>query len=105
MATSLTPVKGDFNKITKVTMTAGTQFEFTLPKSTDEYVVVIVEATGSGTVKVKAPVNGSYAAAASDLTLSVASGDVAAIRIESAKYANNKGLVNIEAPGKVAVLY
>lgn len=105
MATALTPVKGDFNKITKVEMTAGTAFEFTMPKSTDEYIVILVQATGSGTVKVKAPENGSYAAAKSDLELAVASGDIAQIRIESARYASNKGLVKVEAPGKVAVIY
>lgn len=105
MATKLTPVKGDINKISKVTMVAGTQFEFNMPRNTEEYVVIIAKATSSGKVKVKAPVNGSYAAASSDVELDVTNGDIVQIRIESARYADNKGLVNIEVPGEAAVLY
>lgn len=92
------PIKTPFNEITKVTLEAATAIsdgmECKLPAS-DEYVVFIVENTGgsAGTIKVKAPTNGGYAAATSDLSLSLAEGEKAVIRIESARYANNLGQV------------
>jgi hypothetical protein len=95
---TMTPVKAGYNAITKVayeTATAANDgFELKL-KSTDELTVILVtnSDTAAKTITVKAPTKGSYAAASSDLTLSLAAGDTAVIRLESAKYANNDGTV------------
>ena len=94
---TMTPVKAGYNAITKVayeTATANDGFELKL-KSTDELTVILVtnSDTAAKTITVKAPTKGSYAAASSDLSLSLAAGDTAVIRLESAKYANNDGTV------------
>jgi hypothetical protein len=112
--TVLTPEKGALNKISAFTPIAATApaegFEFTMPKTTEEYVVVIAQNSGSGAGKLtlKKPINGSYAAASSDTELSMAAGSLAQIRIESARYADNKGKVKLipaSADIKVAVIY
>ena len=110
----MTPIKADFNEITKVTLEAATTaadgMGFKLPAS-DEYVVILVEntdASTSGTISVKVPTNGGYAAATSDLSATLAAGDKAVIRIESAKYADNLGnilLVPSATSIKACVIY
>lgn len=95
---TLTPVKAGYNAITKVAYETATNaadgFELKL-KSTDELTFILVTNGGSAAKKitVKAPTKGSYAAASSDLLLSLNANDTAVIRIESAKYANNDGTV------------
>lgn len=97
---TMTPVKAGYNAITKVAYetaaAANDGFELKLKlKSTDELTVILVtnSDTAAKTITVKAPTKGSYAAASSDLSLSLAAGDTAVIRLESAKYANNDGTV------------
>lgn len=90
------PVKAPYNEITKVTLEAATTaadgMRCKLPGA-DEYVFILVENTGesNSTIKVKAPINGSYAAATEDLSLTLAASEKAVIRVESARYANNIG--------------
>lgn len=110
--TVLTPVKGDFNAITEYAFTTATTpadgFEFTMPKTTEEYVSIQVNATAAGDIAVKAPNNGGYAAADADLEHTLAKDEFAVIRIESARYADNKGKVKLvpsDAGITVAVLY
>lgn len=110
----MTPVKGEVNKITKFTFEAATTpadgMAFKLPKATEEYLVILVQNTGSGegTITLKAPENGSYAATSDDEVLSMAAGEFAQIRVESARFANNDGTIKLvpsAATVKVAVLY
>lgn len=110
---NMTPIKTPYNEITKVSLEAATTasdgMRCKLPSS-DEYVVILVENTGNAeaTIKVAAPTNGSYAAATSDLSLSLAAGDKAVIRIESARYANNLGeilLIPSATTVKACVIY
>ena len=104
----MTPVKGNVNEITKFTFQAATTAKdgmvFTKPRVTEEYLVIIVTNTGDAeqTIALKAPTNGGYAAASDDVTLSLAAGEHAVIRIESARYANNDGTVTL-VPSNVAV--
>lgn len=110
----MTPVKGELNKITRFAFEAASSaadgFRFKLPRMSDEYVVVLVQNTGSGvgTFSVKKPTKGSYFAAASDETFSLAAGEFAVFRFESAKWANNDGTIHC-VPGatsvKAVVLY
>ena len=111
---TITPVKGEVNKITKYAPVAAEStadgFEFKLPRMTDEYIVIMVQNSGSGaaTIALKAPTNGSYAAASSDETLELAANEFAFIRFESARYANYDGTVKLvpnNAAVKLAVLY
>ena len=105
---TMTPVKGNVNEITKFAFEAATTAKdglvVKLPRITEEYVVIVVTNTGSGaqTVSLKAPTNGSYAAASADVTVSLGAGEFAQIRIESARYANNDGTVRL-VPSDVAV--
>lgn len=110
----LTPVKAAVNALTKIELEAATSasdgFTFKLPRVSDEYVVVIIENTDTAakTVSIKAPANGNYAAVSSDLTASLAAGEKRIFRLESARYANRDGSVNIVPAAttvKVAVLY
>ena len=109
----VTPIKSEFNQITKITFEAPTTpsdgVNFKCP-TTDEYVVILVQNTGTdaGTVNVKAPKKGSYASASEDLTMQLSTGEIASIRIESARYAENDGTVTVvttKADVKVAVIY
>lgn len=110
----MTPVKGELNKITEFAFEAASSttegFEFTLPRTTDEYVVVLVQNTGSGagTISVKKPTDGSYYAAASDESHSLEAGEFAIFRFESAKWANKDGKITLVPSAttvKAAVLY
>lgn len=113
-ATVMTPVKGELNKITEFSFEAATAaadgFVFTLPRMTDEYVVVLVQNTGTaaGTFTVKKPTKGSYFASASDEAHELAAGEFAIFRFESAKWANNDGTINCVPSAttvKAVVLY
>ena len=111
----LTPVKGDVNKITVFALEAADVatdgFEFQIPRvATEEYLVLVVHNAGTGAAKValKAPEKGSYAAASSDEEIELAAGAYAQIRIESARYADTKGMVRVVGATtsvKMAVLY
>lgn len=111
---TLTPVKGELNKVTPfafetVTATAD-GFEFQMPDRTEEYVVIVVQngGTAAANVTLKAPEKGSYAAADADEVYSLAAGAIAQIRIESARYASNVGIVKLvgaTADIKAAVIY
>lgn len=110
----MTPVKGPVNKITKFALEAATTaadgMQFKLPRSTEEYLVIVVCNTGNAEydITLKAPTNGHYASASSDQVLPLAAGEYAQIRIESARYANADGtvvLVPENAAVKAAVLY
>lgn len=104
----MTPIKGELNKITPVVLEAAediaTGFEFTLPRMSDEYVIVLVHNTASAahTFTVKKPTNGSYFASASDEVYEVKAGELAIFRFESAKWANNTGTITC-VPANVAV--
>ena len=98
---TMTPIEAKYNAITKTNFEVATSatdvFELKL-KGSDEYALVIVTNTEASTAKkitVKAPTNGSYASADTDLELSLSAGDTAVIRIESARYANTDGTVVI----------
>lgn len=113
-AMKMTPVKGELNKLTKFAFEAASApadgFEFKLPRATDEYVIVLVQNTGSGagTFTMKKPEKGSYFASASDATFELAAGEFGIFRFESAKWANNNGTIKC-VPGaatvKAVVLY
>lgn len=104
----MTPVCGEINKITKFAFEAATAaadgMSFTLPRITEEYVVVLVQNTGNDekSITVKAPTSGSYAASSSDLTLALSAGQFAVFRFESARWANRDGSILL-IPGDVAV--
>lgn len=110
----LTPVKTPVNVITKFTPEAATTASdgmvFKLPKVTEEYLVVVLQNTGTSPydVTLKAPTKGSYAAATSDVKVNLAANELALLRIESARYANTDGTVKIvpaNAAVKASVLY
>lgn len=96
---TMTPVKAGYNAITKIAFEAASSttdgFELKF-KSNDEYALVVVDGgSAGGTITVKAPTNGSYAAASSDLTLSLSANEKAVIRLESARYCNNDGTITL----------
>lgn len=110
----MTPVKGELNKVTPFAFEAASApadgFVFNLPRMTDEYVIVLVQnsGTGAGTFTVKKPTKGSYFASASDETYELAAGQFGIFRFESAKWANNDGTINCvpsAATVKAVVLY
>lgn len=112
--TNMTPVKGELNKVTKFAFEAASSasegFQFKLPRMTDEYVILLVQNTGSGagTFTVKKPTKGSYFASASDEVHELAAGEFGIFRFESAKWANNDGTINCvpsAATVKAVVLY
>ena len=110
----MTPVKGELNKVTKFAFEAASApadgFQFKLPRMSDEYVVVLVQNSGSsaGNFTVKKPTKGSYFAAAGDEVFNLAAGEFGIFRFESAKWANNDGTIHC-VPGaatvKAVVLY
>lgn len=111
---AMTPVKGELNKVSKFAFEAATTasdgFQFKLPRMTDEYVIVLVQNSGSGagTFTVKKPTKGSYFASSSDATFDLAAGEFGIFRFESAKWANNDGTINCvpsAATVKAVVLY
>lgn len=94
---TMTPVEAKYNAITKVAFETATAaadgFEVKFNRK-DEYAFIVVNGgSAGGTIKVKAPTNGGYAAASSDLSLSLSANEVAVIRLESAKYCNNDGTI------------
>lgn len=104
----MTPAKGELNKITPIALEAAENatdgFVFTLPRMSDEYVIVLVHNTASSAHKftVKKPTNGSYFASASDEEYEVKANELALFRFESAKWANNDGTIKC-VPANVAV--
>ena len=110
----MTPVKGELNKVTEFAFETATAaadgFKFKLPRASDEYVIVLVQNTGSsaGTFTVKKPTKGSYYASSSDEVHELDAGEFGIFRFESAKWANNDGTINCvpsAATVKAVVLY
>ncbi len=109
----INPVKGEINTLIKFKAVASSTegMEFKLPRTSDEYVVILAENTDSAnahTFTVKAPANGSYCAAGSDETVSLTAGETVMFRFESARFANNDGTVVCVADNAkvvVAVIY
>lgn len=113
----ITPQKVDFNSIKNITLEVATAVEdgckFIVPRDIagSEYLTIIAQNTGEAAydVSVKAPTNGGYAAADSDLTLADVPADgIVAIRVETAKYANNDGSIIVASENvavKFAVIY
>lgn len=95
----MTPVEAKYNAITKIAFETASSttdgFELKFNKN-DEYAFVVVDGgTAGGKITVKAPTNGSYAAASSDLELTLSANETAVIRLESARYCNNDGTINL----------
>lgn len=108
----ITPVKGEINTLTKFEAVASSTegMEFKLPRTSDEYVVVLAQNTDTAahTFTVKAPTKGSYCASGSDETVSLNAGELVMFRFESARFANNDGTVACVSDNekvKVAVIY
>lgn len=83
-----------FIALDPVAVDATDGIEFNLKGVKNDYLLLIAiseEASDAKEVTIKAPTNGSYAAADADLTLSLAAGGMAVARISTAKYLNNDG--------------
>lgn len=109
-----TPIKGEFNKITKLNFEAATTasdgIRVKLPSRDGEMCIVVFNSntTNDYKITVKAPENGGYAAAMTDLSATVTKNGYSVIKIESARYANNNGtilLIPENVAVKVAVIY
>lgn len=110
----LTPVQAGFNKITKVAgesaSSASDGFKLVIPE-TDEYLFLLVENTHGSTaykVTVKAPTKPGYASTDADLEETLDAGEKAIIRVESARFANTDGTINVtvgNAAVKVVAVY
>jgi len=110
----MTPAEVKYNVITEFAFetadSATDGFEFAM-KNSDEYVNVIVYNSDESTeydITIKAPTNGGYFASSADETHELAPGEYAQIKIESARFANNKGIVKLipkNVAVKVAALY
>lgn len=111
----LTPVKAKYSvEIKKFAFEAATAvadgFEFTMPDK-DESVQIIVTNTDAAIaydITLKVPTSGNYAAASADKVLELAAGEYAIIRVESAVWADNAGLVTLipeDLAVKAVVLY
>lgn len=110
----LTPIKADFNAITKVAGESATSasdgFKFVIPDA-DETVFLIAENTHGSTsykVTVKAPTKQGYASTDEDLEETLEAGEKAVIRVESARFANTDGTINVTVGNtavKVAAVY
>jgi hypothetical protein len=105
----MTLVKGELNKMTKYSFEAATTatdgFKFKLPKTSDEYVIVLVQNTDTSAsykIAVKAPTEPSYYGSSSDEEITLAKGENAIFRFESAKWANRDGTITL-IPENVAV--
>lgn len=108
-------VKCGYNEIKELTMVAPSAVadgvKFDVPKDAKlEDTVIIAHNTGSAaqTVIVKAPTDGGYAATDTDLSVSVAAGAIAVIRIESARFFNRDNSVIVTSNAtttKVALAY
>lgn len=109
----LTPTKCGYNEIKEFDFEAPTAVadgcEFNFPAKDEEVQILVYNSgTAAGTVTVKAPVDGHYASAGEDLSLSVGASKYAIIRLESAVYADKNEKVKIVTAAtttKVAVLY
>ena len=108
-------VKCGYNEIKELTMVAPSAIadgvEFKVPMNAKlEDTVIIANNTGSSaaTVVVKAPTNGGYASTDEDLSVSVAAGAIAIVRVESARYFNKDNTVVVTSSAtttKVALAY
>lgn len=90
-----------FKKLVLVAVNATDGIKFSQPAEgmRDEDIVIVAQnthATTSQTVTLKAPTEGSYAASDTDLTLSLAAGEIAVCRIESARYCNKDGSILVK---------
>lgn len=104
----LTPVQAGFNKITKIAGESASStsdgFQLEIPEA-DELLFLIAENTHASTaykVTVKAPTKQGYASTDEDLELSLSAGEKAVIRLESARFANTDGTIDITV-GNTAV--
>ena len=87
-----------FLALTPVAVDTTDGIKFNLKGVKNDYLLLVAvseEASEAKDVTIKAPTNGSYAAADADLTLSLAAGGVAVARISTAKYLNNDGTLII----------
>lgn len=110
----MTPEEIKLNLITEFAFEEATSttdgFKFTMPH-TDENVTVLIANTSADTaydITLKKPATGGYAASSGDVKVELAAGEYAAIKIESARFANNDGTVILipeNAAVKAAVLY
>lgn len=103
-----TPIKCKYNKITDVEFEAATTasdgIKIKLPARDEEVQILVFNSDDSNSYKitVKAPTNGGYAAAMTDIERTIAKGGYAVIRLESARFANSDGTVLL-IPQNVAV--
>lgn len=108
-------VKCNYNEIKELSLVAPSAVadgvKFDVPKDAKlEDIVLIAQNTGSAaqTVVVKAPTDGGYAATDTDLSLSIAEGGIAIVRIESARYFNKDNSVVVTSNAtttKIALAY
>ena len=108
-------VKCNFNDIKELTLVAPSAVadgvKFAVPTDAKlEDIVIIAQNTGSAaqTVEVKAPTDGGYASTDADLSVSIAAGAIAIIRVESARYFNKDNSVVVTSNAtttKVALAY
>lgn len=108
-------VKCNFNEIKTLDFVAPSVVadgvKFSVPKDAKlEDIVIIAQNGGSSaqTVVVKAPTDGGYAATDTDLSVSVAAGGIAIIRVESARYFNKDNSVVVTSNAtttKIALAY
>lgn len=109
----ITPQKIEFNSMKAVSFEAATAAadgcSFKIPRefAGGEYLTILAQNSGEAAydVSVKCPSNGSYAAATENLKLAdVAAGGIVAIRVETARFANNDGSI-VLIPENVAVKF
>lgn len=102
-----------FKKIAPVAVSVADGILFSQPAEgmRDDDIVIIAQnthATDAKTVTLKAPTDGNYAASDRDLTISLAAGEIATSRIESARYCNRDGSFLVKGSStdiKVQVIY
>ena len=100
-----------FKALTLLAVDATDGITFNTKGLNNDGIVLIAQNTNASaakTVVIKAPTNGSYAAADADLTLSLPAGGIAVARISTAIYANNDGKVVVSggsADVKVQAIY
>ncbi|MCQ2087692.1 MAG: hypothetical protein MJZ37_06460 [Bacilli bacterium] len=112
--TSVTPIKAKLNGFKKYTLTAASSasdgFNFQTKGLGDEIIVVVAANTHASAAKkitVKKPSKAGYASVTADDELSLAAGETAFLRIETAKVANTDGTVVLipeSTDVKIAVL-
>lgn len=97
-------LKCNYNELKAVVLDAvdatdGIKFSKPVGGYSDEDLILVIKNDNTSeakNVKVIAPTDGSYAAADTDLVLSVPAEGIAVARIESAKYANNDGSILVK---------